>query len=251
MKKIFLRTTFFFKPVTSFLENHIVQSFQDLYTNDLQSSSRQSLVATSRIIPLSSHSFLERDLTRAEITTAINSFKPHKSPGLDGLHPFFCQKYWNIIDNSVEDFCFAVFTHWEIPHCINNTYICLVPKSSNAATIGQCRPISLFNTIYKIITKILVNRVKPFLQDLIGPTQASFLANRRVADNAILVQEPLHYFKSSKSKKGYVMLKIDLEKAFDRLEMSLIRDTSLLQLPSQIGYTHHVLHHYHFCFYTC
>lgn len=87
------------------------------------------------------------------------------------------------------------------------------------------RPIGLCNTSYKLVTKIIVARIKPFLPLIIGPTQSSFLAGRRAADNAIIVQEYLNHFRKMKGKKGSMIIKIDLEKAFDRLEWSFIRDS--------------------------
>lgn len=85
------------------------------------------------------------------------------------------------------------------------------------------RPIGLCNTQYKIITKIIANRIKPFLQSLIGETQASFLYKRRFSDNAIIVQEYINHFRKMKGLTPHMILKIDLEKVVDRLEWSFIR----------------------------
>lgn len=95
-------------------------------------------------------------------------------------------------------------------------------KNQTANSLSHSRPISLCNTSYKIITKIIVARIMPFLQQLVGPTQSGFLQNRRAADNAIIVQEILDHFKRTKGKKGLMLLKLDLEKAFDRIEWSFI-----------------------------
>ncbi|KAF3662107.1 hypothetical protein FXO38_11360 [Capsicum annuum] len=175
-----------------------------------------------------------------EVVDAVSSFKPYKSPGLDGIHPFFYQKYWYIVGSSLKDFCTNVFTAWTIPLTINETFNCLIPKFSYPSTINQYRPISLCNTTYKIITKIIVNRMKPLLNDLIGPTQSSFLTNRQASDNAFLVQEILHFFKTTKGRQNFMLAKIDLEKAFDRLEwstpslVSKFHVSSSISMPSQV-----------------
>lgn len=159
---------------------------------------------------------------------------PFKAPGPDGLHPFFFQRYWEIVGKSLEDFCAQVFTEWAIPPIVNQTYIYLIPKTSFAATISQYGPISLCNTVYKVITNIIVNRIKPYLQEIIGP-KSSFLAGRRASDSALLVQEVLHFLKKRKGNKHLMMLKIDLEKAFDRPEWSFIHDTLIyFNFPSKI-----------------
>lgn len=109
-----------------------------------------------------------------------------KAPRPDELHPLFYLNYWDTIGNSVKYFCHKVFTDYEIDPTINYTFICVIPKNNNASIIAQYRPITLCNTIYKIITKILVNRLKPILEHIIHPTQSSFQKNKRVADNAII-----------------------------------------------------------------
>lgn len=76
--------------------------------------------------------------------------------------------------------------------------------------------------IYKIITKIILNRIKPFLPRNISPLQVSFIKGRRPSDNAIIIQEIINKFRKSKGAKGSFMLKLDLEEAFDKLEWSFI-----------------------------
>lgn len=83
---------------------------------------------------------------------------------------------------------------------MNKTLLCLVPKMVNASTIKNFRPIGLCNTSYKLVTKIIVNMLKPFLPLIIGLNQASFLSNRRASDNAIVVQEFSTHFTKIKGK---------------------------------------------------
>lgn len=97
----------------------------------------------------------------------------------------------------------------------------------------QFRPIDLCNTLYKTVTRLLVHRLKPFLPNLIHPFQSSFITGRKSSDNVILTQKVIHSMTISKSKQGLMALKIDLEKAFDRLEWNFIRHV-LLWLTSQI-----------------
>lgn len=158
------------------------------------------------------------DLSDIEIKEAIFSFKPLKAPGLGGFHPVFFQKYWNITS-----FLKQIFRTHKIPEDLNATLLCLIPKTSKPQTIHQLRPIDLCNTLYKAITKILVSRLKPHLNDLIHPFQATFIPNRKASNIIILTQEIIHSMTISKSKKGIMAIKVDLEKAFDRLEWGFIR----------------------------
>ena len=84
------------------------------------------------------------------------------------------------------------------------------------------RPISLCNVIYKIIAKSLANRLKPHLTDYIDPAQQAFIEGRRISDNIIIAQEISHSFALRSWNHLAFMLKIDLAKAFDRLEWSFI-----------------------------
>ena len=111
-----------------------------------------------------------------------------------------------------------------MPEYLNRTLIVLVPKCQNPETINNYRPISLCNTIYKVVTKIIVARIRPLLSNLISPVQAAFVLGRRGVDNTIIVQELIHTMGKTKGKRGYMALKIDLEKAYDKLEWSFIKD---------------------------
>lgn len=72
---------------------------------------------------------------------------------------------------------------------------------------------------------MLVNRLRPFLNELIGPLQSSFIPNCSTLDNAIIAQEAMHFMKRTKVKKGYLAFKIDLEKAYDRVNWDFLKQT--------------------------
>lgn len=173
-----------------------------------------------------------RPLEKDEIKNAIYSFKPLKSPRPDGLHPLFFQKYWSDIEESVVNTGMKIFSSCTIPPELSKTFICLISKIKNLEQITHYRPNSLCITIYETITKVLVNRIRPYLDSIICPQQCSFILGRRVVDNAIIVQEAIHSFQKTKGKCGKMMLKIDLQKAFDRMELSFIKQSlSILNFP--------------------
>ena len=82
----------------------------------------------------------------------------------------------------------------------------------------QFRPISLCNTIYKISSKILANRMRPILEKIIDPIQSALVSKRSIHDNILLTHEIMNIFRNMKGKKAWVALQLDMEKAYDRVE---------------------------------
>lgn len=202
----------------SLILSHVQNYFTFAFTSSHTHSSWTNPLNTQSRCKKINLDHLDTPLLDNEIKSAVFSFIPFKSSGPDGLHPFFFQKYWFHIGDSVKKLYHNIFKNQKIPPEINKTFLCLIPKFHDANNIKNFRPIGLCNTIYKIITKILANRIKPFLDQLISPYQASFMKNRRASDNAIIIQEMISKFNKLKGKQGHMILKIDLEKGFDRLE---------------------------------
>ena len=94
-----------------------------------------------------------------------------------------------------------MFRERKVPDYLNNTNIVLIPKVQGPETIGSYRPISLCNSVYKIISKVLVGRIRPYLDKIISPCQAAFVPGRRGVDNAIIVQEVIHTIGKTRGKK--------------------------------------------------
>lgn len=144
--------------------------------------------------------------------------KPPRHLGRIAYTIFFYQRYCDILGTSTITFCKDIFRTSTIPHELNKTLLYLIPKINNAHCLKNFRPIGLCNTLYKIITKIIANWLKPMLHSIIGDSQASFLTNRRTSDHAILVQEFISCFQKMKGKAEKMAIKVDLEKTFDRIE---------------------------------
>ena len=98
----------------------------------------------------------------------------------------------------------------------------LISKVAHPEVITQFRPISLCNTLYKLLSRIIVHQLKPYMAEVINPCQAGFVPGRRTSDNIIIVQEVIRTLISRRGWTGYVAIKLDLEKAYDRLEWHFI-----------------------------
>ncbi|XP_075653884.1 uncharacterized protein LOC142624237 [Castanea sativa] len=116
---------------------------------------------------------------------------------------------------------------------LSKTLITLIPKRPGADYLSSYRPINLCNTVYKAVSKVIVARLRPYLTDLVSPMQTAFVPGSKCIDNIVIVQEILHSMSRNKGSSCQMTIKIDLEKAYDRLEWSFIRDTlALFKVPN-------------------
>ncbi|XP_043698530.1 uncharacterized protein LOC122649300 [Telopea speciosissima] len=149
-----------------------------------------------------------------EIKSTLKDMAPLKYLGLDGLPAAFfkCTGTWNGVLSSE----------------MNETYICLVPKVDQPEKVDQFRPISLCNVSVKIISKIFANRLKGCLDDIISPYQFAFVPRRSISDNILMAHEAYHYIKKrTKGKRKLMAIKLDMAKAYDRLEWKFIEKVFL------------------------
>ena len=118
-----------------------------------------------------------------------------------------------------------IFSSGKIPKEINTTLLVLIPKVEHPTSLSMFRPISLYTVAYKTVTKIIANRLQALLPDLIGPRQTSFVPGRHIIDNIVVAQEVVHSMRKKTGKKGFMAIKVDLEKAYDRINWSFMFDT--------------------------
>jgi hypothetical protein len=118
-----------------------------------------------------------------------------------------------------------LFASGVMPSGVNETVIILLPKKDEPEELKDFRPISLGNVVYKVVSKCLVNRLRPLLQDVICPTQSVFIPGRLIMDNALIAFECLHALShGNNSCKKFGALKFDLTKVYDRVEWVYIEE---------------------------
>nr|GEX57656.1 reverse transcriptase [Tanacetum cinerariifolium] len=136
---------------------------------------------------------LQLPVTDSEIHKATKQLGGLKASSDDGFPNMFYQKYWNFLGVSV---CQAVRYFFETGNMLpelNKTLVVFIPKTPAPQTTTHFRPISLCNFIYKIISKVLSNRLKPLMRTIISPQQSAFILGRQIQDSIVVANEAFHY----------------------------------------------------------
>ena len=147
--------------------------------------------------------------TRDEVEAALKQMHPTKAPGPDGMSTIFFQKYWDVVENDIMCMVLNVLNSNMSIANINRTNITLIPKINSPSRMFDFRPISLCNVVYKLVSKILANRLKIILSQIISENQSAF--------------ELMHYLEHKKEgKENFMAVKLDMSKAYDRVEWGFI-----------------------------
>ncbi|KAK3222242.1 hypothetical protein Dsin_009267 [Dipteronia sinensis] len=169
-------------------------------------------------LPLTMARFLDSKFIMEDVHKAVFDIGPMKAPGKDGLPALFYQRFWDTIGPSVVAACLSILHDGASMECINSTIITLIPKVQNPERILDFCPISLCIVLYKIVAKAISNRFRSVLDVVISANQRAFIPGRRISDNTIVGFECLHRLKRKKRKYGSMALKLDMSKAYDRVE---------------------------------
>jgi hypothetical protein len=131
-------------------------------------------------------------ISKEEIIAAINPFNSNKTPEPDGFTIHFYKRCCSIINLYFIRMLQYVQKSSRLGGATNSSFLALLPKEKSASSFNRFCPISLCNVSYKIRTKIISNKLNPFLSALILSNQGGFMVGRQTWDNTILVQEPIH-----------------------------------------------------------
>ncbi|CAN1222018.1 LINE-1 retrotransposable element ORF2 protein [Linum grandiflorum] len=164
-------------------------------------------------------------LSNSDVYSALKGMGRLKSPGKDGFNPLFFQKCWSTVGSDFTRFVVNCFRNPELIPAVNDTSIVLIPKVSQPTSMSQFRPISLCSVIYKALTKCLANRIRGLMKKLIGVNQTSFVLGRQISENIIILQEVVHSMRLKTGRKGVFAIKLDLAKAYDRIEWKFVEET--------------------------
>jgi hypothetical protein len=164
---------------------------------------------------------LYKPVTLLELKGILDHFKKERSPGPDGWTSEFFIYFFDLVGEDLLQMVEDSRINGKVIRSIKSTFLDLIPKENNLVSFNDYRPITLCNLIYKIISKVLSNRIKPFLEICLSVKQMGFLKGRRIQDAIGASHEGLHSIKKKNTKA--LVLKLDLKKAFDNIKWGFLR----------------------------
>jgi hypothetical protein len=199
------------------IEMHVLSYFQAIFSMDNNCAPNTLVDETipSLVTDADNHMLLHLPLS-SEIKDAVFSLNGDGAPGPDGFGGHFYQTFWDIVGvdvvNSVQEF----FLDGRLPPNINSNMIVLISKIPCAKSMGDYRPIALANIHFKIVTKIVVDRLASITSRIISIEKRGFVRDCNISDCVILASEAINSL-DKKQYGGNIALKVDISKAFDTL----------------------------------
>jgi hypothetical protein len=205
------------------LKQHIIQYYKNLFgpseinTFSLDESRADDIPQVST----EENEQLVKPFSEEEVHHAVFQMEHNKAPGPVGFPAKFYQACWNFIKEDL----LALFTDFHeeslLMYRLNFGTIILIPKCREATTIQQYRPICLLNMSFKMFMKVATNRTTEVAKKVISPTQTAFLPGRNIIEGVIILHEMIR--KMHRKKQSDVILKLDFEKAYDKINWSIVQ----------------------------
>ncbi|EOY02236.1 Uncharacterized protein TCM_011923 [Theobroma cacao] len=204
-----------------YIQNSAVQYFQNLLTAEQCDFSRFDPSLIPRTISITDNEFLCAAPSLKEIKEVVFNIDKDSVAGPDGFSSLFYQHCWDIIKQDLLEAVLDFFNGTPMPQGVTSTTLVLLPKKPNSCQWSDFRPISLCTVLNKIVTKTLANRLSKILPSIISENQSGFVNGRLISDNILLAQELVGKL-DAKARGGNVVLKLDMAKAYDRLNWDFL-----------------------------
>jgi len=159
---------------------------------------------------------LIKPFSMQEVTEAVWDCDSNKSPGPDGINFGFIKEFWPDIKDEVMRFVSEFHRNGKLSKGINATFIALIPKVDCPQKLNFFRPISLVGSLYKILAKLLANRLRGVIGSVVSESQSAFVKNKQILDGILIANEVVN--EACQSKKELMLFKVDFEKAYDSVD---------------------------------
>nr|CAN64640.1 hypothetical protein VITISV_033931 [Vitis vinifera] len=154
---------------------------------------------------------------------ALMEMSGDKAPGPDDFTMAFWQSCWGFVKGEILEMFKEFYEQSSFLKSLNNTFLVLIPKKGGAADLGDFRLISLLGGLYKLMAKVLANRLKRVLNKVVAPTQNAFVMGRPILDASLIANEVIDSWQKRKEKG--LICKLDIEKAYDSINWQFLLKT--------------------------
>uniref|UniRef100_A0A2N9HT72 Reverse transcriptase zinc-binding domain-containing protein n=1 Tax=Fagus sylvatica TaxID=28930 RepID=A0A2N9HT72_FAGSY len=172
------------------IRDHISQFYEQLYK---ENGYRRPMLDGIQFTSISEEeaAWLDRPFEESEIVHVVQGCNGDQAPSPDGFSLAFFQQCWGVVRNDMLAVCYEFHEYCSFERSLNATFISLIPKKHGADEIKDFRPISLVGGLYKIIAKLLANRLSVVLGNIISPSQNAFVKGRQILDSVLIANECL------------------------------------------------------------
>ncbi|XP_042387015.1 uncharacterized protein LOC121978787 [Zingiber officinale] len=198
-----------------------VRYFQELLTGETVDSTVVDTELIPSLVSAEDNLMLEGLPSAEEVKQVVWSMCQDSAAGPDGFSVAFYRACWEIVGEDVFQAVLDFFRGAELPRGMASTTIVLIPKVDSAQRWRDFRPISLCNVSYKIISKLMAQRMASVLGKVISPAQSGFVPGRLISDNILMAQELDHKL-NYHIRGGNLILKLDMAKAYDRVQWGVL-----------------------------
>ena len=158
---------------------------------------------------------LELPFSKSEIHATLMEMNGDKAPGPDGFTVAFWQSCWEFVKEEVLDMFKEFYEQNSFIKSLNNTFLGLLPKKGGVEDLGDYRPNSLLGGLYKLLAKVLTNRLKKVIGKVVSSDQNAFIMGRQILDASLIANEVIDSWQK-RGEKGLIC-KLDIEKAYDNI----------------------------------
>ncbi|KAG6469540.1 hypothetical protein ZIOFF_070469 [Zingiber officinale] len=198
-----------------------VRYFQELLTGETVDSTAVDTDVIPTLVSTEDNLMLAALPSAEEVKQVVWSMCQDSAAGPDGFSVAFYRACWEIVGEDVLQAVLDFFRGAELPRGMASTTIVLIPKVDSAQRWRDFRPISLCNVSYKIISKLMAQRMASVLGKVISPAQSGFVPGRLISDNILMAQELDHKL-NYHIRGGNLILKLDMAKAYDRVQWGVL-----------------------------